>query len=969
MGATAGRVYLLLAVLAAAGCGKDHLQRVESRLVAEPLDFGQVEVGAHQTKRVRLHNEGLGTVQVRGIRAVAPFTGLQLQEPLSIPGGETREVELGFAPDGEGLLQQIAAVDSDAQSVKQPLLKGFGAHLVVAFDPGVLDFGGVPLDTQRTLSVLVQNRGNVEAQVKLDALEGIDAELYKADPPATIPPHGQAALPVTVVAHHLGPILGTLTVRGCPTCTAERIALKASGLSGALTASPDHLDFGTVSVGSRAEQGVELINESATPVDLSQLFITAGSDADFSTTAAPLTLAPGEHARIQVQFAAQAAGTRHGTLRVVSNDPLTPQLDVALQGVGDASATVVDPRSLDFGEVAVGLSSTRQVTVYNTSATRTLTVLSARITRGARFAGGIAAAQAIQPGDHLTMPVAYAPTQAVQEAGTLEIVTDEGGQTTVDVALTGQGLQLPPCSWTAFPAALDFGTANPGETRVLSVDLKNTGTHDCAFTDIALGGASDRAFAQPDGPIASALLHPGEWATVRVSFDPGLAGSFSGNLQFFVSNPASPVGQVALSGQAAVGCLRLHPVATDFGAVSTQCQASQKIIQAQNVCAAPLTIAQVALGAGDTQAFHVVSGNTAAHSLAPGAVESFTVSYLPTDDSLVNQSLNFTLADGTVVLASLQGVGVTGSRQTDRFTQADKPKVDQLFVIDNSGSMTDKQGQLAASAHSFLAQALADHLDFHIAVTTTGLIPASGGWTMCPGGAQGGENGRFFPVDGSSPRILDPGTPNLESAFATNMQVGTCHWLEQGLGGAKAALSQPLVDEVDDPTTPQPNDGNAGFLRPDARLSIVVVSDSDDQSPGEVADYLNFFRGLKGGREDQFIFSTITTPDDKANCVSGESPGDRYMALAQLTGGAAENVCSGDWGGTMARIAASAFGPLARFKLSARPLTPFQIEVRVNGHVVTTGYRYDGADNAIVFDAASVPAAGSTVELDYPVGC
>jgi hypothetical protein len=156
MGATAGRLFLLAAALGLAGCGAEqHLQRVETRLVAESLDFGPVEVGSTQTRRVRLRNEGLGVVQVRGVRAVAPFAGLVLSQPLSIPGGESREVELGFAPDGEGPHQQIAAIDSDAQSVKQPVLRGFGAHLVVAFEPGVLDFGGVALDSQRTLSVLV----------------------------------------------------------------------------------------------------------------------------------------------------------------------------------------------------------------------------------------------------------------------------------------------------------------------------------------------------------------------------------------------------------------------------------------------------------------------------------------------------------------------------------------------------------------------------------------------------------------------------------------------------------------------------------------------------------------------------------------------------------------------------------------------------------------------------------------------
>jgi hypothetical protein len=175
---------------------------------------------------------------------------------------------------------------------------------------------------------------------------------------------------------------------------------------------------------------------------------------------------------------------------------------------------------------------------------------------------------------------------------------------------------------------------------------------------------------------------------------------------------------------------------------------------------------------------------------------------------------------------------------------------------------------------------------------------------------------------------------------------------------------------VDDANTPQPNDGNAGFLRADARLSIIVVSDADDQSPDTLDNYETFFKSLKGNQPGQFVFSGIVTPDNKSQtCPNGESSGDRYMQLAHDTGGVSENICTSDWGATVAQLALAAFGPTTHFPLSVKPADASQIAVVVNGQPVSTGWSYDPATNSVVFDQAAAPPSGSSIDITYPVGC
>ena len=202
-------------------------------------------------------------------------------------------------------------------------------------------------------------------------------------------------------------------------------------------------------------------------------------------------------------------------------------------------------------------------------------------------------------------------------------------------------------------------------------------------------------------------------------------------------------------------------------------------------------------------------------------------------------------------------------------------KMDIVFVVDNSASMDDEQANLAANFPKFydvLQNYQTDSgalLDYRIAVTTTGtraratLDPASGPIPIpipippIPQN-QDGDNGEFRQECGMSRRWLERDDPDVEGTFACVARVGTGGpSIEMQLYATKLAFSE----QID-------NGNNAGFLRDDALLAFVILSDEDDCSvedntPFTVPDdsckpeppemepldsYLNFFDGLKEGR-------------------------------------------------------------------------------------------------------------------------
>jgi hypothetical protein len=166
--------------------------------------------------------------------------------------------------------------------------------------------------------------------------------------------------------------------------------------------------------------------------------------------------------------------------------------------------------------------------------------------------------------------------------------------------------------------------------------------------------------------------------------------------------------------------------------------------------------------------------------------------------------------------------------------------IDILFVIDDSGSMADKQSNLANNFPSFInvLNTIEGGLpDIHLGVTssdmgTKGLdgAPGPGVGTVGQGGcANTGDDGKLLTQGASVTGVfvsdikqtdntrLKNYTGTLESVFSTMARVGaTGCGFEQHLHAMQRSL--------------QNTQANPGFLRPDAFLAVIFIADEDDCS-------------------------------------------------------------------------------------------------------------------------------------------
>ncbi len=207
-------------------------------------------------------------------------------------------------------------------------------------------------------------------------------------------------------------------------------------------------------------------------------------------------------------------------------------------------------------------------------------------------------------------------------------------------------------------------------------------------------------------------------------------------------------------------------------------------------------------------------------------------------------------------------------------------KVDLLFVIDNSGSMQDEQVNLVNSFPGFIDEIqtqLSGTEGYHVGVTTSdgylfNTLGCSGeGALVTKTGGTGASNMTCGPYAEGYNFMTE--ADDLASKFQCAAQVGIAgDGDERPMKTMGLALSQGLN---------APGACNAGFLRDDALLVIVVITDEEDDhevdgclqlpqpgSPGDPQDWYNTVVAAKGGVEQNIVVLTLIGPPgpDPAQC-------------------------------------------------------------------------------------------------------
>ena len=968
----------------------DQLRGVKAAALLDEsvLDFGNVPIG--ERHRAELHVRNVGYVPFNLLDIVRtgndPSFEMQVDQGRVSPG-ETRSVLVTFHPLREMALSDSLTVKTDADRPADGLVtvRGRGTPTPIQFSPARLDYQTLEIDSDRRLIATVQNPVDLPLTVRLSGAHPGD---FSSDV-VTIPPFGRQTVNLVFSPHVLGNRLARLEVRSCSDCTASALDLVGRSVASAFEFDPAPVPFANIPVHERTQSSTRATNVTWRPVRVSRL--TTSDDAfQPLTDLASQNIDANQSVEVRVEFAARASGPNTGVLNVDYQSDRERTSAVALDARGGQPELAVTPVLIDFGSLPVGGKVGRPVRLTNTGTTGPIHL------RGVRATGDVAHFSISEPSRGRQV-LAWSPGTAWPELGAPDLPIAPGSdylQTIVyfqpdlpgdfrvrvgylsddrfnperPLVAIGHAYQAGPCSYRILPAnVLDFGDVPPGTGAVLGFRFENIGRTICAVRDIHLSNDAGGAFFMPGGPLAGGVVGLDDAFSAQIAFRTGTPGSYAGELIMTVNSLDQPTARLPLAALAQDSCLTATPNFLDFGAIRYDCTPVPLRTLVSNQCRHPITVTQVQIGPGTSDEFSIVNPPSTPLTLNTGEGFELQVTYAR---RVLGQHFSplFIQAEGEpkpLLVPLLAETNHEGLR-TERFVQGIANQLDALFVVGNTTTMQTYQDRLRAAIPEWISRANGLGVNIHVGVTSTGLSPRG---PSCGGGAQGGENGRLFPIDNSRPRIVDSSTPGATALVQQNLGVGTCHNLLQGLEAIRQGLSPPLIDHAKDPRTPDPNDGNLGLLRPEARLAVVVLADEDDHSGFDIQSYVQFIHSLKGPQMSHRSSVSAIIPMD-LTCTTAGPPGPRFRSVAEQTGGATLSVCQTDYSPILDRIATLSGGPQRDFRLSSTPADPTQIEVQVDDQTWDrTRWHFDEASNSVIFETGSIPNPGQVIAVRYRSTC
>ncbi len=476
----------------------------------------------------------------------------------------------------------------------------------------------------------------------------------------------------------------------------------------------------------------------------------------------------------------------------------------------------------------------------------------------------------------------------------------------------------------AFPT-VDLGDGDGGVVQRLTV--RDVGTEPLTVFAPQLVVATDFHAVAP----STTTLAPGASFTYDVTFDPRTAFGHDDVLVIESNDPDTPTIDVALHGVGLAPVLEVDPTVLDFGVTYVGCDIARGVVIGNT--GNDLLIVQVP-SFETTSPELAVDGSGYPLEIGPGDVATVEVVYRPLDErsdrGVVVLASNDPFAPQTLVAVTADAH--LAGKEVDSFVQASAPMTDIVLAVDDSESMAFEQAQLAHDVGSFVAWLDTLGVDYRIGVITTGQSTFRGD-------------------------VLTRATPDVALELAQQVVPGT--------GGAGTSRGIQMLYEC-----VAGGDCGAGFLRDDALLAAVVVSDGSDRSDLEVGEYVAAIQALKGAPNLVRIHAIAGPVPGPPSCATCESAGHGLDEAQALTGGTFLDICTTDWGASLAILAASSLSDVATFALDRDPVEE-TIEVAVDGSVwggwTYTGHLADGGTNAVRFEGGPLPPGGSQVDVSYVI--
>ncbi|MCK6547034.1 choice-of-anchor D domain-containing protein [Myxococcota bacterium] len=345
--------------------------------------------------------------------------------------------------------------------------------------------------------------------------------------------------------------------------------------------SPSAIELGATPIGVRATHEVTVTNGGAGALTIASIALVmeagvpSSADLSISTVALPAKLGASQSLTFDVVHLPTDDVLDAAILRVTSDDPLEPEVDVPIgqtaEGMprvaavpdlpeadreADASGVTTTIDAITLGTVPLGASKTAELWIVNAGAGNlplrvTDVSIQGAATEGLRVtvdpdpsAGRVllprlgSASRAADPRSlHVTITYTPVTRGAVLDAG-LRVSSNDASRRELELPITGDTTNAdPPAMRLVPPAGLVFSGVAIGERREATLTVHNDGGSDLTLDPLVLGTNPGGAFELVEPP-APATITPGTSRVFTIAFTPAAAQVYTGVLELVANDPA-----------------------------------------------------------------------------------------------------------------------------------------------------------------------------------------------------------------------------------------------------------------------------------------------------------------------------------------------------------------------------------------------------------------------------------------------
>lgn len=272
------------------------------------LNFGYVALGQTNVLEVMLSNTGLTNATIFSV-TLAGSSGLTLitpTPPFDLAPNQFALIGVQFVPAAVGLVTgQVEFVSTDASNTVQTIpVTGFGVQSQLNVTTNALDFGSIPVPSNRTLSVFLTNTNVVNTTVNsLTFISGSEFTLAPTVPVSrfVIGTNQAVEIPIVFTAAQLGTDIGRLQIIS-DTIHTNYVDLIGTGLQSSLAIAPAVLDYGAIAIGTTNTLSVVFANFGNTDCLIESLTVRGNGNFQIAAPALPLTVAGGSLTNVDVSY-------------------------------------------------------------------------------------------------------------------------------------------------------------------------------------------------------------------------------------------------------------------------------------------------------------------------------------------------------------------------------------------------------------------------------------------------------------------------------------------------------------------------------------------------------------------------------------------------------------------------------------------------------------------------------------------